>query len=109
MGARTFLGALGLIFSGCATLPHPTAMDESWAQARWPGTSLASLEEARGTYARKCSGCHNLHLPQQRTPEEWPREVEEMAGKAHLNDFEREQITRFLVTMSSRGAETQSP
>jgi hypothetical protein len=32
-----------------------------------------------------------------------------MAGKAHLNDFEREQITRFLVTMSSRGAETQSP
>jgi len=94
------VAVLGL--AACATLPHASALDVSLAEQRWPGTTVAQLEAGRQAYVARCSGCHNLHLPDEKAPEAWPETVAEMEKDAHLRPGERELIERYLVTMSTK-------
>lgn len=95
-----FLAVLGL--AACATLPHATALDAQVAAERWPGTTVELLEAGRVAYVSRCAGCHNLHLPHEKLPEEWPGTVAEMEKDAHLKPGERALIEHYLVLMSSR-------
>lgn len=97
-----------LVVSGCAAgLPHPTAEDAARAKTRYPEATSASLAEGRQAFVADCSGCHNLPLPDEHAPEEWPGVVREMAGKGHLSLHDRVLIEQFLVTLSDRSTAPQ--
>jgi hypothetical protein len=95
---------IGLILGavGCASLPQPTPGDVTRAEAAYPGTTLASLTEARTTYVRTCGGCHALHLPTEFPPHRWPSYVNEMVTvqKVKLSREQRQQIEEFLIVMA---------
>ena len=90
---------------GCAShLAQPTPEDVQWAVTHWPDTTLQGLQQGRAIYVQKCAGCHNLHRPEEYPPEEWTGQIDEMAEDEDvvLNPSDRELITRYLITVSSR-------
>jgi hypothetical protein len=105
MRRRLFTLALVLgLGTGCASLPEPEAGDVKRAQAKWTDVDLAALKNGRHVYVAKCSGCHTLHLPDERSPDEWARIVAEMEHEeeVELSVHEREAIVLYLVTLSGR-------
>jgi len=89
-----------LLLSACApALPLVTESDRTWARQAFP-ESADDLNDSRGLYARKCSGCHMLVVPSHVPQREWPAVLDKMADKAHLNDAERARILRYVLTAS---------
>jgi mono/diheme cytochrome c family protein len=98
-----FLLPVFLLFVACSpALPIVTETDRAWARQSFPETS-DDLEDSRGLYARKCSGCHMLVLPANVPQAEWPRVIEKMAPRAKLEDAQRAQILRYVLTTSRPG------
>jgi cytochrome c5 len=111
--ARFALGlatAVALAAACSAALDHPTPQDAEWAQREWPGTTVQDLARGRALYVDKCSGCHNLHLPAEHTPDEWKSYVAYMVAEAKITPQEQASIARFLASASarSRGLEASS-
>jgi hypothetical protein len=90
------------LLNGCASLPHAEPRDVEVARQRWPEVSLAQLEEGRDTYVRRCAGCHSLVLPQKLAPDAWPKAVAKMGERAKIDEAERQQILRFVMTLAER-------
>lgn len=91
------------LLSGCAApLAHATAEDALRAQERWPGTTVASLEDGRRLFVFRCSGCHGLRLPDTVPVAKWPRLLDDMQKEAHLDVEERAAIERFILTIATR-------
>ncbi len=85
-----------------ASLVHPGPADGQLATGRWPGTTVAQLEQGRAAYVAHCSRCHALHVPEEYPASDWPALVDAMADRAQLGAADREAIVRFLVTTSAR-------
>lgn len=91
MSCRIGLGLI-LLMSGCApALWEPRPGDFSREEAR-------VLLAGRHLYTQKCSGCHNLPLPESRVPETWTQAVDEMNEVVKLSDQERILVIRYLET-----------
>ncbi len=94
--------SLLLLLAGCAGgLPHPTAEVAARAAQSQPGVTLESLEAGRALYVQRCSGCHNLVVPTEKQPQEWPMWVGKMAERAELTPEERGLIERYLVALAT--------
>lgn len=106
MGRR--LAVLGVLvgFAACggAMLPQLTPGQIQWAGQQWADMEDGRLAEARLLYVTRCSGCHNLILPATHDLGKWKKALDEMALKAKLNDFQREEIWRYLQTAKSAPA-----
>lgn len=103
---RNVLAIVALVGAGVigcsAALDHPTPRDAEWASREWPGTTIEDLAHGRTLYVDRCSGCHNLHLPAEHTPDEWKGYVAYMVADARLTPGEQTAITRYLVATSAR-------
>ena len=73
-------------------------------------TTLQELQQGRALYVQKCAGCHNLHRPDEYTPEEWAMRMNEMTKDEDvvLSPGERELIGRYLMAASARVRNTVS-
>ena len=102
--------AVAVVLACSAALDHPTPQDAEWASREWPGTTVQDLATGRALYVDKCSGCHNLHLPAEHTPEEWKGYVAYMTADAKITQQEAKEIARYLAAASarSRGLETNA-
>lgn len=60
-----------LLLPGCVSLIEPGAAHVSWAEERWPGTTLQDLQEARELYVEACTECHRVRSPTRYEPDEW--------------------------------------
>jgi hypothetical protein len=100
--ALGMLVAAALAAACSAALDHPTPQDAQWASHEWPGTTLEDLAHGRALYVDKCSGCHNLHLPAEHTPDEWKGYVAYMTADAKITAGEASAIARYLAAASSR-------
>ncbi|HVE85648.1 MAG TPA: hypothetical protein VND93_22495 [Myxococcales bacterium] len=98
----TLAAAAFILGAGCASLPRPTAETAARAQARWPGSSLAELEQGRAVFAQRCSGCHSLPLPDSRSEKQWKAVLDEMGEEAKLTPSERVLVERFLLSVRTR-------
>jgi cytochrome c5 len=84
----------------------PTEADARIGANEYPGYTLAMMMDDKKICEEKCSNCHGLKNPAKKTPQQWPKTVKRMAGKAENNpkkaisETEQESITRYLVTMS---------
>jgi hypothetical protein len=56
------------------------------------------LIQGRKLYVNHCSGCHNLHFPQEFTAEQWIAQLEEMQVKAKITEGEKDLIYKYLVS-----------
>ncbi len=55
----------------CVSLIEPSAAHVSWADQRWPGTTLEDLQQARSLYIETCTECHRVRDPRRYEPDEW--------------------------------------
>jgi len=87
-------------------VPAPTTAD-----ARRVGAPLGELTEGRRIYVRKCSGCHALVPPAERSAAVWREKLGVMATRARLDPLSRRRITAYLTAFShpERPAPSSSP
>jgi mono/diheme cytochrome c family protein len=92
--------ALGLgLAGGCAGQLRPvTPSDAIAASARWPGTTVADLQQGQRKYADHCSTCHALYRPEAFPAQKWQGFVAEMVVRAKLGPDDVRDIVRYLVT-----------
>jgi cytochrome c5 len=83
---------------GCGgALPVATPVD-----AARSGVALAELQQGRSLVAAKCSSCHRTPQPDEHRSAEWPRMIDEMSRRAHIDGSERQAIQDYLITMATR-------
>ncbi|HTR56338.1 MAG TPA: hypothetical protein VMJ10_36945 [Kofleriaceae bacterium] len=92
------------VLAACSS-PPPIATEADAARAH---VELAELAQGRHLLIARCSGCHTTPLPSEHTAAEWPRELGDMAERAHLTIAERDSITRYLVALSPPGPAIRS-
>ncbi len=98
------LSALVLLpLSGCVTLIDPTSAHVSWADERWPGTTLQDLEEARTLYLLTCTECHRARSPRRYEPDRWEFAIYRMLEGEDV-DIEPDVISRIVLYLGAASA-----
>ena len=87
--------------AGASLIPEATPSLAERAARRWPDANLEQLELGRTLYIKRCSGCHNLHLPSEKAPDEWAGALDEMAMKARLDEYQKTAVLRYLAAASA--------
>lgn len=72
-----------------------------WARTRWPSTTMADLHHGREAFVEHCGGCHALPQPEAFPPGRWTALMTDMAEEAQLGPAARDQILRFVASMSA--------
>jgi len=72
-----------ILYSCSQTLYVPTSPDAARQE---------QLLKGRDLYVQHCSGCHNLHLPNEYTAVEWQKKLDEMQEKAKITTEEKQSI-----------------
>ncbi len=105
---RTIIISAMILLAGCATvkLITPTQADVDRVLSKYPGYSLAELNEGKMNFEHRCTQCHKLKNPASRTEEQWnkivPRMVQKANKKSEVIDAKtKDSILRYLVTMSA--------
>jgi len=90
-----------LLAAGCASaVPLPTEREAETARRTDPTATVESLRSGRERYVTKCSGCHSLYSPRDKSPEEWPRLLDEMSAKAKCGAGDRRRIEQYLLAIA---------
>jgi len=97
--------ALLLVIACSPKLIMPAQTDVDRVSDRYPDYTLGELNKGMSLYKQYCGTCHELKMPNSKTPEEWEHIVPEMTKKANkrtmtINAEAQESILRYLVTMS---------
>jgi hypothetical protein len=88
--------------SACTVmLPQVSPKQADWAARQWPGMDATKLENARILYVNRCSGCHNLVLPEAHSLDKWNVILSTMAPRAKLSNEEKEQVRQYIFTAKS--------
>lgn len=58
---------------------------------------LATLREGRALFVSRCIECHTLPSVASHTAGEWPRLIDEMAGRASLEPSERNAVLAYIL------------
>jgi len=99
---------LSVIFlTSCAKVLTPKQSDVQVGTAKFPGLTLAQLDEGRTLFKHRCTQCHLAKNPTSRDEEEWRDIVPKMAAKAEkkthkkkIPPADQELILKYLITMS---------
>ena len=58
---------------------------------------LATLREGRILFVSRCIECHTLPAVTSHTAAEWPRLIDEMAGRANLKPADRSVVLAYIL------------
>ncbi|WP_395049126.1 c-type cytochrome [Flavobacterium sp.] len=64
--------------------------------------SLEDLKTGREIYVKKCSSCHQLHLPNQYTEKAWSLNLAKMQDRAKITDAEKQLIYQYITNASKK-------
>jgi cytochrome c553 len=95
------MNRLALLVALAACAPHSPPQVTA-ADAERANVELAELQQGRKLLLGKCAGCHRTPMPSDHTASEWPKMIDEMADRAHLDLRQRKLIEKYLVVMSER-------
>jgi hypothetical protein len=87
--------------------PPPAAPTESIvasASARWPGVTAAALSAGHDIFLAHCDECHGYPDISAIADERWPKILDSMARKSHLNADERDEVLHFILSSRSEPA-----
>ncbi len=105
----TALAGLGLAMvaafaiGACATgrmAPVASPADLARGASQYHDLTAADLDQGRSLFTNRCGSCHRLPSPASQTAADWPRHIDEMRARAHLDDQQTRLVERYLVTMS---------
>jgi len=85
--------------TSCETIgfaPPPVTVELARTGAR-QHVDTATLREGRGLFVSRCIECHALPEIAQHTAPEWPRVIDEMAGRASLKPAERNAVLAYIL------------
>ena len=106
MKKLSFMGVIALFAACSVKLVTPIQADVDRVSTKYPGYSLADLNEGKSLFEHNCNRCHHLKNPASRSEEKWGKIVPKMMAKLNkkeghpvLTDKEQESILRYLVTM----------
>jgi hypothetical protein len=95
-----------LLTSCSAKLLRPTLADVDRGSAKFPGLTVAQLNEGKALFERKCTQCHPAKKPSSRDEVKWRQVVPAMAakatkrGKEEISEADQDKILKYLITMS---------
>jgi cytochrome c2 len=97
------------IFAACSfKLATPAQSDVDRVAGKYPGYTLADLNQGEALFQTTCNRCHKLKNPTSRNEKKWNSIVPKMIGKLNkkqgkvvIDDKQQELILRYLVTMNS--------
>ena len=107
---KSFILIFIVILTACssAKLLTPAQSDVDRVSAKYPGYTLAELNEGKAMFEQTCSRCHRLKDPASRNEDKWNKIVPQMIGKLNkkegkvvVDDKQQAIILRYMVTMSS--------
>ena len=90
--------------SSCGTTsfaPPPVTEELARAGAR-QHVDLATLHEGRALFTSRCVECHTLPAISQHSVTEWPRLIDEMAGRANLKSTQRDAVLAYILVAHSQ-------
>lgn len=93
---RRLVVPLLVALAGCMAAPPPATQ----ADAQRAHVAIDVLQRGREVLVAKCSGCHHTPLPTEHLAAEWPRRIDEMSGRAHLDDHQRQLLAAYLVALA---------
>ncbi len=97
----TFLSFL-LIVSCAAYKPlTPSQTDANRAQQKFPGTTLADLEQGKSIFEHSCNKCHSLKKPFTNDEATVRQVLPKMAKRAKLDNHQEDLVLKYLLTMKS--------
>ena len=103
---NTIVLSLCLLFlAACAakkTTASLTDADADRASAKYPGASLATLQQGKTLYEENCGTCHGLKNPSAYNEEQWGKHVKRMAPKAKIDKATEGLILQYVVTMCAK-------
>ena len=103
---NTIVFSLCLLFlAACAVKKTTISLndaDAARASAKYPGASLATLQQGKSLYEENCSKCHGLKSPSAYNEEEWGKHVKRMAPKAKIDKATEGLILQYVVTMCAK-------
>jgi len=110
MKTRKYLVVLAsVVLAGCfaAKKSIPSQADADRGAAKFPGYTLAELNEGKTLYENNCGTCHGLKKPSSEPESEWRRIVPVMVKKVNKNKVvldahSEDLILRYVVTMGKR-------
>jgi cytochrome c5 len=95
--------ATAMLMACGATKPAASASltetDAARAAGKFPGATLASLNEGKMLYEQHCGSCHGLKKTNDYNEAEWRKIVPPMAGKAEIDKKKEDLILQYVVTM----------
>jgi hypothetical protein len=85
--------------AACGTTTNtlaPAESDLANLKSDFPDATVADLQQGFTLYKMNCGGCHNLHMPDEKTKEQWAKLLPEMFVKTSLKEQEKQRITQYL-------------
>src|SRR5262245_55089877 len=101
-GAIVFSLAV-LTACGTSKMMTITQADADRGGIKYPGLTVAQLNQGKIDYEQNCGTCHGLKRPNNKNPEQWQKIVPDMvirarkAGKAPIDAAKENSILKYLV------------
>ncbi len=95
----TFLSFLLMISCAAYKPLAPSQTDAKRAQEKFPGTTLADLEQGKSIFEHSCKKCHSLRKPFTRDEETVRNVLPKMAKRAKLDNHQENLVLKYLLTM----------
>lgn len=105
---RLVIFAIGLVclvdFNSCGTTSFapPPVTPELARTGKGQHRDIAMLREGRTLFVSRCIECHTLPTVSQHSAREWPRLIDEMAGRASLKPAEREAVLAYILVVRTQ-------
>lgn len=96
-----FLYSILLFWACSATVLKPTQSDADRGASKFPGMTLAELNEGKTLYEGNCGKCHELKKPAALDEAGWRKIVPVMAGEAKIDGRSEQLVLQYVVTMSA--------
>jgi cytochrome c5 len=99
-----------ILLTACtaAKLMTPAQSDVDRVATKYPGYTLADLNQGKSLFEQTCSQCHKLKDPLSKKEDQWKEIVPQMInkldkkqGKQVIDDKQQQLILQYLVTMST--------
>jgi len=89
----------GCLLIGCESTSHapPPVTSQMTKVGTKQHVDLAALRDGRRLFVSRCIECHTLPAVTSHTASEWPRLIDEMAGRANLKPTERNAVLAYIL------------
>ncbi len=100
---KTFVILLLIGFAACSSYKPvaPTQSDADRGAQKYPGLSLADLNQGKAIFEAKCEKCHSLKRPFMVSNADVEKIMPKMAMKANLDHKSADLVLQYLLTMKS--------